>query len=64
MAQTLKVGCCFNGFLQVAPAFDAKIRNRLGIPKAHKCFGAMGLGYEKQKYKRLVRRRPPQVKWL
>jgi nitroreductase len=64
MAQTLKVGCCFNGFLQVAPTFDANIRKRLGIPKGHKCFGAMGLGYEKQKYKRLVRRRPPQVKWL
>jgi len=64
MAQTLKVGCCFNGFLQVAPAFDGDIRKRLGIPKNHKCYGAMGLGYEKPKYKRLVRRRPPQVTWL
>jgi nitroreductase/ferredoxin len=63
MAQTLKVGCCFNGFLQVAPSFDAKIRKRLQIPKNHKCYGAMGLGYEKPKYKRLVRRRPPNVTW-
>ena len=63
MAQTLKIGCCFNGFLQVAPAFDANIRKRLGIPKNHKCYGAMGLGYEKPKYRRLVRRRPPNVTW-
>ncbi len=63
MAETLKVGCCFNGFLQVAPSFDAKIRKRLQIPKNHKCYGAMGLGYEKPKYKRLVRRKPPNITW-
>ena len=63
MAQTLKVGCCFNGLLQFAINFDAKIKKQLGIPKQHKCYGAMGLGYETTKYKRLVRRRPPQVTW-
>ncbi len=64
MAQTLKVGCCFNGFLQVAANYDKKIKKRLGIPSKHKCYGAMTLGYEKTPYKRLVRRRPPQVTWL
>ena len=63
MAQTLKVGCCFNGFVQVAPNFDSKIKKRLGIPKQHKCYGAMGLGYENAKYRRTVRRRPPNVTW-
>jgi len=63
MAQTLKVGCCFNGFLQIAPNYDAKIKKWLGIPKQHKSYGAMGLGYEKVKYRRTVRRRPPQVTW-
>jgi nitroreductase/ferredoxin len=63
MAQTLKVGCCFNGFVQVAPNFDPKIKKRLGIPKKHKCYGAMGLGYENAKYRRTVRRRPPNVTW-
>ena len=63
MAQTLKVGCCFNGFLQIIPNFDAKIRKRLEIPKQHKCYGAMSLGYEAAKYRRTVRRRPPNVAW-
>lgn len=63
MAQTLKVGCCFNGFLQIAPNLDGKIKKRLGIPKQHKCYGAMGLGYEMTKYRRTVRRRPPNVTW-
>lgn len=63
MAQTLKVGCCFNGFLQVAANYDGKIKKRLGIPSKHKCYGAMTLGYEKTHFKRLVRRRPPQVRW-
>jgi nitroreductase/NAD-dependent dihydropyrimidine dehydrogenase PreA subunit len=63
MAQTLKVGCCFNGFLQVAANYDRKIKRRLGIPRNHKCYGAMTLGYEKTQFRRLVRRRPPQVTW-
>jgi nitroreductase len=64
MAQTLRIGCCFNGFLQIAPNFDRKIKKLLGIPRKHKCYGAMSLGYEKTKYRRLVRRRPAQVRWL
>ncbi len=63
MAQTLKLGCCFNGFLQVAVNKDPKIKKMLGIPSGHKCYGAMTLGYQRLKYKRFARRRPAQVVW-
>ena len=63
VAQTVKVGFCFNGFLQIVLNFDAKIKKRLGIPKQHKCYRATGLGYETTKYRRTVRRRPPNVAW-
>ncbi|MBM3300345.1 MAG: nitroreductase family protein [Deltaproteobacteria bacterium] len=63
MAQSLNVGCCFNGFLQVASNTDGKIKKWLGIPSRHKCYGAMTLGYPKMKYRRLVRRDPPKVTW-
>ena len=63
MAQTLGIGCCFNGFLQVAINWDRKINKLFEIPKGHKCYGAMGLGYQKHKFLRSVRRREAQVKW-
>ena len=63
MAHCLNVGCCFNGFLQVAINNDAKIRRWAGVPRRHKCYGAMTLGYPEIKYRRLVRREPAKVTW-
>lgn len=63
MAEALNVGCCYNGFLQVAANTDRKIRRWLGIPWGHKCFGAVTLGYQKVPYRRFVHREPPKVTW-
>ena len=63
LAHTLGLGCCFNGFLVNAVNHNKRIKAWLGIPKRHKCFSAMTLGYPKVKYRRLVPRNPLQVKW-
>jgi len=63
MAHTLKLGCCFNGFLVNAVNHDRKIKRWLGIPADHRCYSAMGLGYPNIKYERLVQRHPPKVMW-
>jgi nitroreductase len=61
MAHTLGVGCCFNGYLQSAANNDRRIKKWLGIPRDHRCFGAMTLGYQKISYQRLVERDPAKV---
>jgi len=63
MAHTLGVGCCFNGYLQGAVNSSRRIRRWLGIPRGHRCFGAMTLGYQKIRYQRLVQRDPAKVVW-
>ncbi len=63
MAHSMKIGCCFNGFLVEAINRDSKVKRWVGVPSDHKCWGAMTLGYEKMKYKRLVRRNPARVTW-
>jgi nitroreductase/NAD-dependent dihydropyrimidine dehydrogenase PreA subunit len=63
MAHTLGIGCCFNGYLEGAVNKDRKIKRWLGIPKDHRCYAAMTLGYQKTRYQRLVKRDPVQVKW-
>jgi nitroreductase/NAD-dependent dihydropyrimidine dehydrogenase PreA subunit len=63
MAHTLGVGCCFNGFLQGAINNNRRIKKWLGIPRGHRCFAAMTLGYQKTRYQRLVERDPAKVVW-
>lgn len=63
MAHVLGLGCCFNGFLINAVNHSTKIKRWLGIPKDHRCYSAMTLGFPGVKYLRLVNRNPPQVTW-
>ena len=64
LAHTLGIGCCLNGFLALVANKDKQIKRWLGIPRPHKCYGAMTLGYQGVKYNTLVRRNPPKVRWL
>jgi nitroreductase/NAD-dependent dihydropyrimidine dehydrogenase PreA subunit len=63
MGETIKIGSCYNGLFQEAINRDKKVKEMFGIPKDHKCYGAMTLGYTKSKYKRVVRRVPSEVTW-
>ena len=61
MAHTLRLGCCFNGFLVNAANYSRKIKGWLGIPADHRCYSAMTLGFPGAKYLRLVHRCPSMV---
>ncbi len=61
MAHTLGLGCCFNGFLVNAVNHSSSIKRWLGIPKDHKCYSAMTLGFPGVRYIRLVQRDPAKV---
>jgi len=63
MGHTLGIGCCFNGYLEGAVNNSRRIKRWLGIPKDHRCYGAMTLGYQKVRYQRLVGRDPATVVW-
>ncbi|MBN2056396.1 nitroreductase family protein, partial [bacterium] len=64
MAHTLGVGCCFNGFLEAAVMNDRSLRKWLGLPIGHRCFGAMTMGYQDMRYRKLVKRAAPSVRRL
>jgi len=61
MAHTLRLGCCFNGFLVNAINHSSRIKAWLGIPTNHRCYSAMTLGFPDVKYLRLVHRDSPKV---
>ncbi len=63
MSELLNIGTCYNGLFQQAINLDKTIKEMVGIPKSHKCYGTMTLGYSAVKYQRLVRRTPSPVVW-
>jgi nitroreductase len=63
MAHSLGVGVCFNGFIENSAKYDPKLKKFLGLPKDHRCFGVMTLGYQEVKFRRLVERRRPSIEW-
>ncbi len=64
MAHALGLGSCFLGFVQIGGNMDQRIRHWLGVPKENQVYGAMVVGHADIKYRRLVERRKPNVKWL
>jgi nitroreductase/Pyruvate/2-oxoacid:ferredoxin oxidoreductase delta subunit len=63
MAQSLGLGCCFNGILVNAVNHSRKIKGWLGIPADHACYAAMTLGYPDVRYQRPAHRDPPNATW-
>jgi nitroreductase/NAD-dependent dihydropyrimidine dehydrogenase PreA subunit len=63
MAHSMGLGSCFVGFVQAGANMDRKIRQWLGIPKENQSYGAMVVGYPDVKYRRLVERKHPEIKW-
>ena len=63
MAQSLGLGCCFNGILVNAVNHNHKTKGWLDIPADHACYAAMTLGYPDVRYQRPVHRDPPKATW-
>lgn len=60
-AVTLGLGTCFNGFICRGINGDKKIKSDLKIPKDHKVFSSLLVGYPELKYKKRVIRQELKV---
>ena len=59
----LGLGCCWAGYFMRAAAGYPPLIEALGLPEAHRCFGAMMVGYPKYSYHRLPLRNDPCIAW-
>jgi nitroreductase/NAD-dependent dihydropyrimidine dehydrogenase PreA subunit len=64
MAQSLGLGSCFIGFARAAANMDETTRQWLAIPKENEAYAAMVLGYPGIKYRRLIERKMPEIRWI
>jgi nitroreductase len=64
LAMSLGLGTCWAGFLLSAAGFADKIARRLGLGGDRNIYSAFMLGYPKHEYRKGIRRRPREVRWL
>lgn len=57
------LGTCWAGYLTSAANVFPPLREALGLPEGHRCFGAVMLGYPQYKYYRRPKRNAPFVTW-
>lgn len=63
-AQAMGLGTCIVGYFLTAAERDPSIVKELEIPKENKIFTCCTVGYPVLKFRKLVQRKPPAVRWL
>jgi len=63
-AQALGLGTCIIGYFLTAAERDPSIIQDLEIPKENKIFTCCTVGYPALRFRKLVPRKPPAVRWL
>ncbi|MFA6583277.1 MAG: nitroreductase family protein [Elusimicrobiaceae bacterium] len=62
-AISLGLGACWAGFIMMAARAWPALRDSLGVPPGHVCYGGLMLGYPEYKYTRLPMRKTPKIIW-
>jgi nitroreductase/NAD-dependent dihydropyrimidine dehydrogenase PreA subunit len=63
-AHAMGLGACIIGYFLTAAERDPSIVKELEIPEENKIFTCCTVGYPVLKFRKLVQRRPPSVRWL
>jgi len=63
-AHALGLGTCFIGILTAGLQVDRSMNRKLGIPRGHKVYAALTLGYPDIRYTYHVMRKSPPAQWL
>lgn len=63
-AQAMGLGTCIIGFFSTAAERDPSIVKEMEIPKGNKIFTCCTVGYPVLKFRKLIQRKPPAVRWL
>ena len=64
MAHSLGLGSFYTGLLLTAAQRDKSIENMINLPKNHKIYGGLAIGYPKYEFKKWIERKTPEMSWL
>jgi nitroreductase/NAD-dependent dihydropyrimidine dehydrogenase PreA subunit len=63
-AEALGLGCFYTGFVIIACDRDDSIAKLLSLPKTHKIYGGLAIGYPQLSYTKWPERNPAKVTWM
>ena len=63
-AETVGLGCFYAGFVIHASERDKRIAKLVSLPKTHKIYGALAMGYPRLKFKKWPDRNPAKLTWV
>jgi hypothetical protein len=69
VAHALGIGHFYTGWVlspcraPIARTWNRRIPSLLGIPPDNNLYGALALGYPIPKFKNMIERKPPQIRW-
>jgi nitroreductase len=70
VAHALGIGHFYTGWVlascraPMARAWNRRIPDLIGIPPGNELYGALALGYPIPKFKNMIERKPPQIRWV
>ena len=64
MCHAMKLGGFYTGYVVVLSNKDKRLSEYLKIPKGHKIYGGLAIGYPKFKYNKRVERNPAKITWV
>jgi nitroreductase/NAD-dependent dihydropyrimidine dehydrogenase PreA subunit len=62
-AHGMGLGGCWAGYFNAAAIMFPPMKEELGLPESHQCFGSMMIGYPRFDYYRLPTRIQPDISW-
>jgi nitroreductase/NAD-dependent dihydropyrimidine dehydrogenase PreA subunit len=63
MADALGLGTTTIGFFMICYGYSPAIRREVGLPKGHRLYGTLSVGWPRYRWRRLPDRRPARVRW-
>lgn len=64
VAETLKLGTFYTGYIVSASNFNSKMAKLLKLPPTHKIYAGLAIGYPRVHYTNWIERKPAQIQWL
>jgi len=61
IAETLDIGCFYAGYVMAAATRDKRFAKLFSLPKLHRFYGGLALGYPKFGFKNYMERKPAVI---
>ena len=63
IARALGLGSFYTGYVVTACGHDKALRRLIDLPRGHRVYGGLALGYPEIEFSRWIDRNPPIIKW-